>query len=92
VVKYCPPRCGFKFIWPTYVFPSGDFVKDIRYLISSDSSHSSVQRNKAASWLDENYTPSYLFIVIGAPHGIPKKAIDNLPIFQRNNAISTQDH
>jgi hypothetical protein len=28
----------------------------------------------------------------GAPHAVPEKTIDKLPIFQGNNAISAKDH
>jgi len=46
----------------------------------------------AAPWVDENYKPLDFTNIVGAPHDIPERAIDKLPIFQGSNVISTRDH
>jgi hypothetical protein len=42
--------------------------------------------------MDDLYKPCDFTAINGYPHAIPKKALDKLPSFQGNNAISAKAH
>jgi len=47
---------------------------------------------QAPEMADELYLPFDFTQIVGYPHDLPEKAIDKLPIFQGNNAISAKSH
>jgi hypothetical protein len=54
--------------------------------------NSSLEFNKSSLEMDDLYKPCDFTSINGYPHTLPEKALENLPSFQGNNAITAKAH
>jgi hypothetical protein len=70
-------------------------AEDIRWLFKINPSNpvlGTMAPQDLTPWLDDLFKPSNFANICGYSHDVPEKAIDKLPFFQGNNAVSGRDH
>jgi hypothetical protein len=68
-------------------------LTNIQYLFQTNNQPTvNIPTNNPNATMSTFLSPLNFAAIKGAPHDVPKKSIDKLPIFQGNNAISANSH